>query len=150
MAYQAKKHKRFLEDFELVNESGEVEKTLHVSLDADDMAVKINRKYTALTRALIETTEMQRKAESNEDMEDCFEKLGKAVVDLFDAVFGPENTKVIVEFYENRYIEMVKEISPFINQIVIPRCMEIRKENMDGVLRKYNRSQKRSILKGLM
>lgn len=150
MAYQAKKHKRFLEDFELVNENGEVEKTLHVSLDADDMVVKINRKYVALTRALTETNEMQRKAESNENMEDCFEKLGRAVVDLFDAVFGPENTKIIVEFYENRYIEMVKEISPFITQIVIPRCMEIRKENADRVLHKYNRSQRRSIFKGLV
>lgn len=52
MAYQAKRHKRFQEDFELVNESGEVMHLIHVSLDADDMVAKINRKYTALTKRL--------------------------------------------------------------------------------------------------
>ena len=48
MAYQAKRNKRFEEDFELVDENGVVQHTLKVSLDADDMVAKINRKYTAL------------------------------------------------------------------------------------------------------
>lgn len=149
MAYQAKKHKRFVEDFELVNENGEVEKTLHVSLDADDMAVKINRKYVCLMRALSETTEMQHRAETNADLCECLETLGRAVVDLFESVFGPEDTMVIVEFYENRYIEMVKEISPFISNVVIPRCIELRNENTKSVLEKYNRSTRRKLFKGL-
>ena len=37
MAYQAKRNKRFEEDFELVDENGVVQHTLKVSLDADDM-----------------------------------------------------------------------------------------------------------------
>lgn len=45
MAYQAKRNKRFEEDFELVDENGVVQHTLKVSLDADDMVAKINRKY---------------------------------------------------------------------------------------------------------
>ena len=43
MAYQAKRHKRFQEDFELVDGDGNVIHTLNVSLDADDMVAKINR-----------------------------------------------------------------------------------------------------------
>ena len=61
MAYQARRNKRYEEDFELVDENGAVQHTLHVSLDADDMTVKINRKYVALTRALSETTEEKEK-----------------------------------------------------------------------------------------
>ena len=64
MTYQAKRSKVLKEDFELVDENDKVVHTLHVSLDADDMTVRIGRKYTTLTRALAETTEAQRKAES--------------------------------------------------------------------------------------
>lgn len=62
MAYKAKRSKLLKEDFELVDENDKVVHTLHVSLDADDMTVRIGRKYTALTKALAETTEAQRKA----------------------------------------------------------------------------------------
>ena len=93
MAYQAKRHKRFQEDFELVNESGEVEHLIHVSLDADDMAAKISRKYTALTKALTETTEMKRKAENPEEVQECVEKLGRAVADLLEGAEPPTKNR---------------------------------------------------------
>lgn len=145
MAYQAAKHKQFVEEFELVDENGEIKKTIHVKLDADDIVVKLNRKYAELTKALAVSTEMKRKAQNNEDVSDAFEKLGNAVMDLFEAVFGKEDTKVIVEFYEGRYIEMVKEVTPFITKCVIPRCIEIKKENQKNILKGYNRKQRRAL-----
>lgn len=147
MAYQAKRRKEFVEDFELVNADGTVVHTLHVALDADDMVAKINRKYAELTKTLDETTEMKRKADSGEIVEDCVEKLGAAVVNLFEAVFGPVDTGTIVEFYEGRYIEMCKEVTPFIIQCVIPRCIEIKQENQKSILQSYNRKQHRTFLK---
>ena len=149
MAYQASKHKRFQEDFELVNEDGEVEHTLHVLIDADSMIVNINRKYCALTRAMCETSEMKRRAENADEIAGCIDVLGRAVVDLLEAVFGTEDAKTIVEFYENRYVEMSQEVLPFISQVVIPRMIEIRNENKKSTLDKYNRKQRRAILKGL-
>lgn len=145
MAYQAIKHKRFVEEFELVDADGEVKKTIHVNLDADDIVVKLNRKYAELTKALTVSTEMKRKAQSNEDISDAFEKLGRAAIDLFKAVFGEEDTKTIVEFYEGRYIEMTKEVTPFITNCVIPRCIEIKKENQKRILKGYNRKQTRAL-----
>lgn len=149
MAYQARKHKRFQEDFELVNEDGEVEHTLHVLIDADSMIVNINRKYCALTRVMCETSEMKRRAENADEIAGCIDVLGRAVVDLLEAVFGTEDAKTIVEFYENRYVEMSQEVLPFISQVVIPRMIEIRNENKKSTLDKYNRKQRRAILKGL-
>ena len=145
MAYQAKKHKRFQEKFELVDANGDVAHSLNVDLDADDMIVKINRKYADCVRALSETTEMRRKARSGEDMAECFDKLGRAVVDLMETVFGTEDAGVILDFYENRYIELTKEVLPFITKVVIPRCIEIRGENKKSILRGYNRKQKRAL-----
>lgn len=145
MAYQAKKHKRFQEKFELVDANGDVAHSLNVDLDADDMIVKINRKYADCVRALSETTEMRRKARSGEDMAECFDKLGRAVVDLIETVFGTEDAGVILDFYENRYIELTKEVLPFITKVVIPRCIEIRDENKKSILRGYNRKQKRAL-----
>lgn len=149
MAYQAKKHKRFQEEFELVDEYGRVAHTLHVELDADSMVININRKYADLTKALYETTEMKRKAESVEELSRCIEILGRAVTDLLEAVFGSDGTKVIIDFYEGRYMEMSQEVLPFISQVVIPRMIEIRNENKKSAFAKYNRKQRRTLLKGL-
>ena len=147
MAYQAKRSKKYVEDFELVDEEGNVKHTLHISLDADDMAVKINRKYAALTRALSETTEAKRKAETAEELQGVFEVLGNAMVDLLQAVFGEENAKILLEFYEDSYIEMSREVLPFISSVVIPRMIEIKKDNHKALLNKYNRKQKISFLR---
>ena len=147
MAYQAKRRKRFEEEFELVNEFGEVEQTLHVSLDADDMAGKISRKYAELAKTLTETTEANRLADNAETTADCIEKLGNAVVTLFEAVFGTEDAKKIVDFYDGRYIEMCREVTPFITNVVIRRCIEIKNENQKAILQKYNRKQWAAIAK---
>ncbi|MCQ5127960.1 hypothetical protein NE454_26585 [Blautia producta] len=146
MAYQAKRRKQFAEDFELVTADGVVAHTLHVALDADDMVAKISRKYAELTKTLAETTEIQRRADSGEIEEGCVEKLGMAVVNLFEAVFGQEDTQTIVDFYDSRYIEMCREVTPFITQVVMPRCIEIKKENQKSILQTYNRKQRRSML----
>lgn len=147
MAYQAKKHKRFQEDFELVNEDGEVAHVLHVDLDADDMAFKIGRKYQGLVKSLAEATEIKRKAEKTEQIEESVEKLGRAVVNMLEAVFGEEDAAIILEFYENRYIELTKEVIPFISQVVVPRCIDLRNENKKEILKKYNRTQRRALFK---
>lgn len=150
MAYQAKRHKRFQEDFELVNEEGEVIHSLHVDLDADDLVPRLNRKYTELIRALADTSEAkQGKITSSEDADQRFERLGHAVVDMLEAVFGEEDTALILDFYDNRYIELTKEVVPFITKCVIPRCIEIRKENQQSILNTYNRKQRRAFLKGM-
>ena len=149
MAYQAKRSKKYVEDFELVDAEGNIKHTLHISLDADDMTVKINRKYVALTRALSETTEAKRKVETAEDLQGVFETLGNAMVDLLQAVFGEENAKILLDFYEDSYIEMSREVLPFISNVVIPRMIEIRKDNQKALLGKYNRKQKISFLRRL-
>lgn len=143
MAYQAKRNKRFEEDFELVDENGVVQHTLKVSLDTDDMVAKINRKYTALVRALSDVQEIKRKEASNEHLSDAVEMLGRAEIDMFEAVFGADGTETIQQFYKDHYIEMAKEVIPFITGVVIPRLTEIKAENKKALVSQYNRAKKR-------
>lgn len=145
MAYQARKRERFEEILELVDKKGNVVHSILVQLAPDDIVVKLNRKYNALTKALVESKGLQREELSNIELEKSFEKLGRAVIDLFEAVFGKEDADTIVQFYEYRYIEMVQEVMPFIKQCVIPRCVEISKLNQKLTLNKYTRN-KRSFL----
>lgn len=147
MAYQARRRKRFTETFELLNEDEEVVQTLVVDLDADSIVSKLNRKYTDLTQALADTTKAKRDARNNEEIAAAFETLGKATVDLFEAVFGQEDTKVITDFYDGNYIEMVKEVTPFITKHVIPRCIDIKNENQGEILKSYNRKQRRAFMR---
>ena len=147
MAYQAKRHKKFHEDFELVDEDGKVVHSLHVSLDADDMIVKIGRRYTEVTRALADTSGMNEKPRNTEEAVERIEKLGRAVVDLLEAVFGREDTETIVELYDGRYAEMAQEVLPFISQCVIPKLTEMRKDNKKSTLSKYNRKTRRRLFR---
>ena len=62
-------------------------------------------------------------------------------------MFGKDDTAIILDFYENRYVEMTKEVVPFITQVVVPRCIEIRNENKKGILKGYNRKQRRALFK---
>ena len=75
MAYQAKRHKRFEENIDLVDPEGNVVHSIKVSLDADDMVAKINRKYAALTRALADTSKIKRASQDQDKVQECVETL---------------------------------------------------------------------------
>ena len=137
MAYQAKRKKQYEEEFQLVEENGTIVHTLKVSLDADSMVRKLSEKHTALVRAL---QDVQKKVQ---DPEKGLEVLGNAVTDMFEAVFGEEDTKIILEFYNNRYVEMCQEVVPFITTVVIPEVRKIAQANKKDILSQYNRKQRR-------
>ena len=80
-----------------------------------------------------------REASTEEEKANGIAVLGAAVVDLFEAVFGKEDTKTILDFYENRYVEMCQEVVPFITQIVIPEVRKIAKQNKKAALAGYSR-----------
>ena len=137
MAYQAKRKKVYEEEFLLTEEDGTVIHTLHVSLDADSMVKKLSEKQLDLIHALKDVQEA--KAD-----EEGIEKLGNAVIDVIEAVFGKEDAKTILEFYDHRYIELCQEVVPFITGEVIPKVRKIAAQNKKNTLSQYNRKQRRA------
>ena len=55
-------------------------------------------------------------------------KYGDAVLALFRVCFGNEGTEKIVAFFEGRYIEMLAELYPFIEQKILPKLNNPYKE----------------------
>lgn len=142
MAYQAKRKGIYTEDFELTEEDGTVVHTLHVALDPDNMARKLSEKHLELARALRDVQDV-RQGSTEEEKARGLEVLGRAVTDLLEAVFGPEDAETIIGFYDGRYVEMCREVVPFITGVVIPKVREMARDNRKAVLNSYNRSQRR-------
>lgn len=142
MAYQAKRTKVFKEEFQLVDENGQIAKTLMVELDPSMVAQNLSRKYVDLQKALTAVNN----AESNK--EKMYETVGKSMKEIMETVFGKEDTKTIVEFYDERYIEMCREVLPFVSEIVVPKVRKLAKESKAGIIAKYNRKQRRSLAFG--
>lgn len=145
MAYQAKREKKCIEDLELVNENGEVERTIHVELDAGAVVQKLSSKYIALLRAQQEAAGISEGIDTAEDVQGAYMKLGQAVTDIMAAVFGEEDAGYIVDFYSGNYVEMVKQVVPFISDVVIPKVRKIAQENKQDILNRYNRKTRRGM-----
>ena len=138
MAYQAHRKKIFRETFELVDENGKVTHSFDVSLDSDDIVKNLSAKYMDLTRAL----QNVRAAKPDADPEAALEILGKAVTDLLESVFGRQDAETILAFYDNRYMEMCREVLPFVTNFVIPEVRKIARKNKQQILSRYNRKRK--------
>lgn len=142
MAYQAKRSKKVIEEFELVDENNKVVECLQVDLSAPGLTEKIRQKYVALVNVQQEVQAINASNNTQEEVMQACTLLGTAVVDLIEAVFGREDAEKIVAFYEDGYSEMVVEVLPFISEVVLPRLNEIRKEQKKATLSKYNRRRR--------
>ena len=63
------------------------------------------------------------------------QKYGEAVLALFNVCFGAEGTEKIVDFFEGRYIEMLAELYPFIEEKILPKLNNPYKEAVERAKR---------------
>lgn len=140
MAYQAKRTERIYEELELLDENDQVVHTLRVYLDADTMLARnLNDKSIELTKAYQEMAACK----GEKEKEITMERVGHILHSLYKLVFGEENTKTILGFYEGRMTEMCLEVNPFINEIIVPRVRDMVNETKRRANYKYNRNKVR-------
>lgn len=86
---------------------------INVVIHIDD----IIRDYDKMQKELVEaeTAIKESPTEINK------EKYGKAVIDLLTVVFGEKDTCKLLKFYENRYIELLLDIFPFLQNNIVPK-----------------------------
>lgn len=139
MAYQIKKTSRITEDIELLGESGNAEKILHVEINPDG----IMSNYRKAEIQLLKTQTAAREGKSAE----AVEEYGKAVTALFETVFGVEVTAELMDFFENKYTEMLIQLMPFITDVVRPAVAEAIKSQKSRLANNMNfsRHQKRRL-----
>ena len=139
MAYQAKRAKVLREEFELVDEDGAVVKRMEVVL-GPEIATDLSKKYLSFVRA----QEAFQRLDPKESPEEKLALIGSTVTDILEVVFGKENADYIIRFYDGRYIEMGREVLPFVWQ-VIPKIRKIGQEYRETVLAGYNRKTRRKL-----
>ena len=121
--YQLKKDVPFEDDIELLDESGNVVRTIHISLCLDKLLGRYNETVNALKAAEI--------AIDPKD-EQSLEAYGQIVMQLLHLIFGAD-ADVILAHYEGRYLEMLDNIMPYIFHTIGPELRKLSRQRMDAL-----------------
>ena len=121
--YQLKKDVPFEDDIELLDESGKVVHTIHVSLCMNKLLGRYNETVNALKAA--EVAIDPKDAQS-------LEAYGQIVMQLLRLIFGAD-ADVILAHYEGRYLEMLDNIMPYIFHTIGPELRKLSRQRMDAL-----------------
>lgn len=104
--YQIQRTKPFEDTIELCDSGEALQIKYQVTITPD---------FARNARALqVKIIDLQRKAKTEQE----FESLGRAIVELFELIFGAENTQKIVSFYEGDYANMLMDLFPYLHNTV--------------------------------
>ena len=109
-----------IEDLELDDNGKKL--TLHVDLNVDAMLSR----YTQVAGELAKAQQEARKGLTEERVE----ALGTAILNLFVVIFGEDQAKQLVDFYNGAYTEMLADVTPFITDVVTPKVNEAQQRIM--------------------
>ena len=121
--YQLKKDVPFEDDIELLDESGKVVHTIHVSLCLDKLLGRYNETVNALKAAEVAIDPKDEKS---------LEAYGQIVMQLLRLIFG-DDADVILAHYEGRYLEMLDNIMPYIFHTIGPELRKLSRRRMDAM-----------------
>ena len=121
--YQLKKNVPFEDDIELLDESGKVVRTIHVSLCMNKLLGRYNETVNALKAAEISIDPKD---------EQSLEAYGQIVMQLLRLIFGAD-ADVILAHYEGRYLEMLDNIMPYIFHTIGPELRKLSRQRMDAL-----------------
>lgn len=126
------KRNHIVEELE-IEDNGKTLK-LAVDINVDTMLKAYNNAQYKIAQASIDA----KKAADKKNVEAAEVAMGNAVFALFDVVFGEEQRNKIIEFYDNKPLEMLGDIAPFIAEVVAPRFKEAQ-QKIEESYRQVNR-----------
>ena len=121
--YQLKKDVPFEDDIELLDESGNVVRTIHISLCLDKLLGRYNEAINALKAAEIAIDPKDERS---------LEAYGQIVMQLLRLIFGAD-ADVILAHYEGRYLEMLDNLMPYIFHTIGPELRTLSRQRMDAL-----------------
>ena len=135
MAYKVKRN-HIIEQLE-IEDNGKVV-TLDVDINVDSILAQYNKANLKIAAA----QQAAQKAKDERDMQAAELAMGDGVLALFEVIFGEEQTKKILEIYDNRALEMLGDIAPFITDVVKPRIDEA-KQRIEDRYKQVNKNLRR-------
>lgn len=112
--YEIKRKGKIKETVKVSDNDGK-ELILAVDINIDDILGRYN---------IVRNTMNDAQAAAKKHDEEAAHKMGSAIVSLFDLLFGTEQTRQLVAFYDNRYTEMLADLMPFLSDAVLPKINE--------------------------
>lgn len=112
------------------------ELTLHVDLHVEDVLQSYNKAALEVAKAQEKSKLISGAADGTftpEQINESYEALGATIVTLFTVIFGEEQTRKVIDFYQGRYIEMLMDVSGFIAEEISPKI----REEQEKIERKY-------------
>ena len=136
MAYQIRQKSRIQEELQITNAKG----TDTLSLKTD---INITQTAKELRVLLVDLINAQKESVTTEDIE----KIGNIFISLLNLIFGAEQTQLLLTFYEQNYIDLINDITPFIFDVVKPSMDKYVASYKEDIAKNnsLNRHQKRKL-----
>lgn len=115
--YKIKRKENLIDTLQFENSKGE-KLTIEVKIN---LLEKINSYQKAYRAVEISQIEIQK---GSKDMR----KLGNAIIDVIEVVFGEDNGKKMITFYDGDYAELLIDLWPFIVNKVHPAFIKAKKQ----------------------
>lgn len=104
-------------------------------LDVDISADTILRDYNNAQYAIAQAQLAAQKAKSEKDAKAAEQALGDAILSLFKLIFGQTQLDQILQIYDNKPLEMLSDIAPFIAEVITPRIQEAQQRIQESYKR---------------
>ena len=132
MSYRVSRAQHVTEELDLSDKSGNVIQTLQIDIDVYRIALDITRAYNDVIRA-----EAGLKTSGCALQGDLIEQYGDAVISLLSLLFGKDNASVLLKYFDGQYTEMVTQLLPFIQEVIMPSVKRTIAEKRKGLARQY-------------
>lgn len=130
--YQIKQSKPFHDQLSIETKTGET-KVFDVTIN---ITPQLAKDYRAIQIKLLE---LNKKHNENKEDFSVITGIGECVVDTMKLLLGEENTKELVEIYDEDYTSMLYDVFPYINEVIVPEIQKIAKEKKQQVKTRFKR-----------
>lgn len=113
------------------------DETIKIDIGADAIIQSYRKRQIELIKAEQQIKECQKQGIGEENLDASMEVYGKALVSLFNLVFGEEGTEKILKFYEGQYVEMAEHVLPYIVEHIAPQIQVVLDEQRARLKKKY-------------
>ena len=119
MAYQIKRAAHIIDEIQLGDNGKQM--TVKVDLQVERILRDYNAAWARIGAAQGKIQDLQ---EKGENIDDAAAAVGAAILALFSLLFGEEQTRQIMDFYDGAYLEMMADFVPYISEKIVPKVQE--------------------------
>lgn len=119
--YTIQKTQAFTDTITFENGGGQNGLTIQIQLK---ITPELASQYRTIQLRLIS---LQKQIQADPSNSETISEIGECIVRTFSLLFGEENTKEIVRFYENDLDQMLLDVFPYIQNVIVPEIGKIAK-----------------------